>query len=625
MNEGLRAGYKRTEVGEIPEDWEVSTLFRLAEIRGGIAKNANVAVADPVSVHYLRVANVQDGYLNLSEMSKIQLSRRDLPRYTVLPGDVLMNEGGDLDQLGRGAIWRGEFNPCVHQNHVFVVRCKADLLPDYLNAWTAASPARRFFLLAGKQTTNLASISKSSLGELPVALPPSPEQRAIAAALGDVDALLGGLDSLIAKKRDLKQAAMQQLLTGQTRLHGFSGEWEVKRLGDVVEKLVGGGTPSRSVTTYWGNEVPWVTVKDFATFNPIQTQESITRVGLKNSASHLIPAGTLITSTRMALGKAVVYNVDVAINQDLKAIFLGSGSSVRFLNYWFEFNAQMIDELGSGSTVKGISIAQLKNLPFPRITLSEQTAIAAVLSDMDAELAALEARRDRTRDLKQAMMQELLTGKTRLVEPVTNIIPVDFAAKSQPAADHAPAAKAHNWTINEAVVVAVLVKQFGSEQYPLGRKRCTKLSYLMHRHVEHVAQGYLKKAAGPYNPSVKYKGPEGIAQKNGYIRTHAQGKFSGFVAAAKVAQAEGYFEKWYGSDVLAWLEQFRRRTNDELELLATVDMAVEDLRRAGRPVDVNAVKSVIHHNPEWEAKLEREIFSDANIARAIAQTRELFQ
>lgn len=139
MNVAVRAGYKLTEVGVIPEDWRVLPLLRLVEIRGGIAKNASAILADPVSVHYLRVANVQDGYLNLTEMSKIQLSRQDIPRYTVLPGDVLMNEGGDLDKLARGAIWRGEFSPCVHQNHVFVVRCKPDLLPEYLNIWTATS------------------------------------------------------------------------------------------------------------------------------------------------------------------------------------------------------------------------------------------------------------------------------------------------------------------------------------------------------------------------------------------------------------------------------------------------------------------------------------------------------
>ena len=224
MSAALRAGYKQTAVGVIPEDWEVRPLFRVADIRGGIAKNANTTISDPISVHYLRVANVQDGFLSLGEMSKIELSRGDLGRFRVLPGDVLMNEGGDLDKLGRGAIWHGDFDPCVHQNHVFVVRCKAGLLPEYLNIWTATPPARRFFLVAGKQTTNLASISKSSLGELPVAIPCLPEQRAIAAALSDVDALLAGLDRLIAKKRDLKQAAMQQLLTGQTRLPGCQGE-----------------------------------------------------------------------------------------------------------------------------------------------------------------------------------------------------------------------------------------------------------------------------------------------------------------------------------------------------------------------------------------------------------------
>ena len=164
-------GYKQTEVGIIPGGWEVKLLSQIAEIRGGIAKNSNISVVDPITVYYLRVANVQDGFLDLTEMSEIQLSRGDLRRYSVLPGDVLMNEGGDIDKLGRGAIWMGEFNRCVHQNHVFVVRCKPALLPDYLNIWTTTSSARRYFLLAGKQTTNLASISKSSLGGLPVAVP----------------------------------------------------------------------------------------------------------------------------------------------------------------------------------------------------------------------------------------------------------------------------------------------------------------------------------------------------------------------------------------------------------------------------------------------------------------------
>jgi type I restriction enzyme S subunit len=208
---------------------------------------------------------------------------------------------------------------------------------------------------------------------------------------------------------------MQQLLTGQTRLPGFSGEWEVRRLGDVLERIVGGGTPSRSNPNYWDGEIPWVTVKDFATFDPIQAQESITFEGLKSSASHLISRGTLITSTRMALGRAVIYEVDVAINQDLKALFPKKFLHTKFLYYWFKQNAEAIDDLGSGSTVKGISLGDLRAIPFHLASLSEQTAIVAVLSDMDADLAALEARRDKTRALKQGMMQALLTGRIRLL------------------------------------------------------------------------------------------------------------------------------------------------------------------------------------------------------------------
>lgn len=229
--EDVPPGYKRTEVGVIPEDWKLMPLRQVAEVRTGIAKNTKLVVADPVSVHYLRVANVQDGYLDLSEMKSITISKGDLNRYRVLRGDVLMNEGGDLDKLGRGALWQGALDPCVHQNHVFVVRCKGLLEPSFLAAWSSADVGRAYFMVAGKQTTNLASINKTALGGLPVAVPSKTEQRAIATALSDADALIESLDRLIAKRRAIKQAAMQQLLTGQTRLPGFTGEWETKRLG----------------------------------------------------------------------------------------------------------------------------------------------------------------------------------------------------------------------------------------------------------------------------------------------------------------------------------------------------------------------------------------------------------
>ncbi|CAA9891999.1 Type I restriction modification DNA specificity domain protein [Candidatus Methylobacter favarea] len=200
----------------------------------------------------------------------------------------------------------------------------------------------------------------------------------------------------------------------QTEAGVILEDWDVKQLGEVIEKIVGGGTPSRSIQHYWGGEIPWVTVKDFATFNPRHSQEAITRTGLQNSASHLIPKGTLITSTRMALGKAAVYEVDVAINQDLKALFLKPVLKTQFLHYWFQYHEKIIDDMGSGSTVKGISLPDLKKIEFLLPTRPEQEAIAEALSDADALIESLEQLIIKKRHIKQGAMQQLLSGKKRL-------------------------------------------------------------------------------------------------------------------------------------------------------------------------------------------------------------------
>lgn len=274
----LKPGYKQTEVGIIPEDWEVKPLHTIAKIQSGIAKNSNVSVNNPILVHYLRVANVQDGFLDLTNMNKIEVSRSDLKRYEVLPGDVLMNEGGDLDKLGRGSIWHGEFNPCVHQNHVFVVRSRSCISPEYLNTWTSGASARRYFLIAGKQTTNLATINKTALGQLPVGLPSPPEQKAIATALSDIDNLLGVLDRLIAKKQNLKQSAMQQLLTGKKRLPGFKEgksyketgvglipeDWNVCSLQEVCSAIVDG---THYTPKYVSDGIPFYSVENVTANN----------------------------------------------------------------------------------------------------------------------------------------------------------------------------------------------------------------------------------------------------------------------------------------------------------------------------------------------------------------------
>ena len=211
--------FKDSPLGSIPTGWDVQELAHLAEVRSGIAKNSGKVVSNPVTVHYLRVANVQDGYLDLAEMSLLEVGRDDMARYQVLPGDVLMNEGGDLDKLGRGAVWHGEYDPCVHQNHVFVVRCREGLHPEFLNAWTGSPAARRYFMVAGKQTTNLASINKTALGRLPVVVPPLDEQEGIIEALARADRRIEAETTEVEKLRTLRRGLMDDLLTGRVRVH----------------------------------------------------------------------------------------------------------------------------------------------------------------------------------------------------------------------------------------------------------------------------------------------------------------------------------------------------------------------------------------------------------------------
>ncbi|MDD2467742.1 MAG: restriction endonuclease subunit S [Desulfobulbus sp.] len=187
-------------LGGVPEHWEVKRLKHIAQVRQGVTKGRDLEGKATIELPYLRVANVQDGYLDLEEIASIAILHTEIERYALQHGDVLMNEGGDNDKLGRGAIWNEEIKPCIHQNHVFCVRPNKLELSTWISLWTQSSTAKAYFLLRGKQTTNLASISSTSIRELPLPLPPLPEQTAIADFL---DQETGRIDTLVAKKRRL--------------------------------------------------------------------------------------------------------------------------------------------------------------------------------------------------------------------------------------------------------------------------------------------------------------------------------------------------------------------------------------------------------------------------------------
>lgn len=201
-----------------PHSWPIVRLVEQAEIRAGIAKNENAVLNSAVEVPYLRVANVQDGYVDLFEMKTIRVDKLELDSYRLLPGDVLMNEGGDRDKLGRGAVWMGQIDPCVHQNHVFAVRCSPTLLPAFLAAWTSSDDAKRYFQLTGQQSIKLASINKTQVGQLPIPLPPLEEQLRIVAILSSHTMRIEVEQSVVRKLTLLRHGLTDDLLTGRVRV-----------------------------------------------------------------------------------------------------------------------------------------------------------------------------------------------------------------------------------------------------------------------------------------------------------------------------------------------------------------------------------------------------------------------
>lgn len=185
--------------------------------------------------------------------------------------------------------------------------------------------------------------------------------------------------------------------------------WKAYNLGDLASKIEGGGTPSRTVAEYWNGSLPWVTVKDLKGVRLQTTLESITHAGLKQSASKLIPANTMILASRMAVGKAVVFDKDVTINQDLKAFYPKDILETEYLLQWYLSKSEIIESMGTGSTVKGIKLDDIKVLPIDLPPLPEQKKIAAILTSVDDVIEKTQAQIDKLKDLKTGMMQELLT------------------------------------------------------------------------------------------------------------------------------------------------------------------------------------------------------------------------
>jgi type I restriction enzyme S subunit len=411
----VKPGYKQTEVGVIPAEWEVARLSQVADLQVGFAFKSAWFV-ETVGTRLLRGENVGYGIADWSETRTLE-SRSDeaFRAYYLNPGDVVIGMDRTFTRSGaKITVLREGDCPCLLVQRVgrFIPRtCDQRYLWVVLSSEGVQSRLR-----LEQKGMDIPHLSRAEILHPLAAFPRLPEQRAIAGALSDVDALIGALDQLIAKKRDLKQAAMQQLLTGETRLPGFHGEWEVKRLAELA-RIQRGASPRPIDSPVWFDEnssIGWVRISDVTRSGMFlrETVQRLSALGVQHSRP--VEKGSLIMSICATVGRPIITVIDACIHDGF-VVFDNLQADKLFIYYvlkWIEPDWSKHGQTGSQMNLNtGLINGTCLSLP-PR---AEQTAIAEVLSDMDAELAALERRRDKTRALKQGMMQELLTGRTRLI------------------------------------------------------------------------------------------------------------------------------------------------------------------------------------------------------------------
>ena len=426
----VKPGFKQTGAGVFPEDWEeqhLSSLVTTGPKNGYSGRSSKGARGTPT----LSLGATTSGALVLNDDTVKRLEETIDPNSELFlqSGDVLVQRSNTLDLVGTTAVFEGPYGVYVYPDLMMRIRFRENATAHWFWRYANSPSGRRFFMaVAAGSSGSMPKISGDRLRQMLVPVPPFFEQRAIATALNDVDALLGGLERLIAKKRDLKQAAMQQLLTGQTRLPGFDGEWEVRRLGDYVVFLRN-GVNSRAELRPEGR-VKYLHYGDVHACKDVylSTASLPCLSDAKAASLHRLQDGDLIfadasedvggvsksVEVREIGSTEVVSGLHTIAARFDKQVFADGFKG--FLQFCPSFVTHL-RRLAAGTKVYATNRAHIAGVEMVLPPVREQAEIAIVLSDMDAEIAALEARRDKTRDLKQAVMRELLTGKTRLVKP----------------------------------------------------------------------------------------------------------------------------------------------------------------------------------------------------------------
>lgn len=461
------------------------------------------------------------------------------------------------------------------------------------------------------QGTTIVHLQPKKLLSLKIQFPNKfEEQNAIAETLNNVDELIEKLEKLIEKKKHIKQGVMQQLLTGKKRLLGFNNPWNKTIITELVNRFATGLNPRQNFTLNKGGYCKYVTIKDFsnnkisfASCDTITKQDMLTI----NKRSDLRENDILFSSIGRIGDIYLIKEDPINWNINESVFSLRPNNDVvnpKYLMYSFlsDIFKNEMTKLISGSTLSSIKMNQLKELSIKIPTdLKEQTAIANILSDIDKDIELLENKLIKYQQIKAGMMQQLLTGKIRLINDAEEV-----------------EVKNHNQTFNDAVIFASIVAACHHPDYHLGRKKAQKLLYMFKRFDNQSVEQFGHYAAGPYDQTARYGGFESLAIRNKYVVEHKSAKGSCFTPGENIDKAKEYCNKFGYDKFLPIFDKWLKFLSaEDLELYTTIDKAILELKQQNKKINFNAVKTLIAQDQAWRSKLQKEVFRDINIQEAM--------
>jgi len=399
----ILSGYKQTEVGLIPNDWRCAKVEDIATI--SMCKRIFAdQTTENGEIPFYKIGTfgkVADAYISRALYTEYR-NRFSFPR----KGDVLISAAGTL---GRTVVYDGKDAYFQDSNIVWLDIDKKALCNEYLNHYY------RVIKWASSEGSTIARLYNGIIYATNIVLPPLDEQKRIAEALSDVDSMISSLEKLIAKEKAIKQGAMQELLTGKKRLPGFTGEWKSILLEDVCV-FYNGGTPSKKRSDWWNGCIPWISSSDLCenSITSVSINRYITQDALDHSATRLCPKNAVSIVSRVGVGKVAVTPCELCTSQDFTTI-VSSAHNPYFLAYMLVPIMKDMAMQAQGTSIKGVTVENIAKIKISTPSIKEQNQIVSILSDMDNEIEALEHKLEKTRQIKQGMMQQLLTGKIRLV------------------------------------------------------------------------------------------------------------------------------------------------------------------------------------------------------------------